>query len=111
MSEKSETGVERVVVDELKLQAWLAAAEFRNPSMSDPAVREEVSALAGLRDELALQVHLGKLEAKDEWAKIESGWQKLKHVADTTTTEVQESLHDLLRQIRDGYQKLRARKS
>ena len=106
MSEKSDGPVERAA-DELKLQAWLAAAEFRNPSMSDPAVRQEVGALASLRDELAVQVHLGKLEAQDEWAKLEERWQKVKQVASATTSEVQETMHDLLAQIRDGYQKLR----
>jgi hypothetical protein len=98
-------------VDELKLQAWLARAEFRNASMSEPGVREEVSSLLSLRDELALQAHLGQAEAKEEWSKLESRWEKVKHTADNVTSDVQESLHDLLSQIRDGYQKLRGKVS
>lgn len=94
-------------MDELKLQAWLARAEFRNASMSEPGVRDEVSSLLSLRDELALQVHLGQAEAKDEWNQLEGRWAKVKHTADTVSTDMQESIHELLRTIRDGYQKLR----
>ena len=100
-------GAAERVVDELKLQAWLARAEFRNASMSEPGVREEVSSLLSLRDELALQVHLGQAEARDEWAHLEGRWAKVKHTAESATSDIQESMHDLLRTIRDGYQKIR----
>ena len=94
-------------VDELELQAWLARAEFRNPSLHDPTTRTEVNALASLRDELRVQLALGKLDARDEFEAMEKKWQALKSAADRTTHDVGETLHDLLRDIRDGYGKLR----
>lgn len=96
------------IADELELQAWLAAAEFRHPSMSDPEVRGQVSALARTRDELRLQLHLGKLEAQDEWKHLEGRWRDVKAVAGDTAHEVGQGLQELLTDIRDGYRKLNA---
>ena len=92
--------------DELKLQAWLARAEFRNPSLTEPGTREEVDALAHLRDELRLQLHLGRLEAREEFGRLEQRWQRFKEVAQATMEDAEESLHDVLRDIRDGYHHL-----
>jgi hypothetical protein len=97
----------RRAADELELQAWLARAEFRNPSLNDPKTREEAGALARMRDELLLQLSLGKLEAKDEWERLEQRWTRVKSVANDTAQQVGESVHDLLKDIREGYQKLR----
>jgi hypothetical protein len=97
----------RRAVDDLELQAWLARAEFRNPSLHDPDTQAEVGALARMRDELRLQLALGKLEARDEWDQLEQRWTRVKAVANETAQQVGETVHDLLRDIRDGYQKLR----
>lgn len=96
------------IADELKLQAWLARAEFNHPSLAHEETREEVSALANMRDELRLQISLGKLEARDEFEKLEGRWRKVKHLAADTAEDVGEGLHDVLRQIRDGYASLGA---
>jgi hypothetical protein len=96
-------------VDELELQAWLARAEFRNPSLREPAVREELDALARLREELRVQFALGGMEARDRWQALEARWTAVKAAADRAGQEVGESVHDVLRQIRDGYRELVAK--
>ncbi|MCB9689212.1 MAG: hypothetical protein H6738_11510 [Alphaproteobacteria bacterium] len=106
MSEKG-SAFERAV-DELQLQAWLARAEFRHPSLHEEQTREEVGALARTRDELRLQVALGKLEARDEWETLEKAWGRVKHKAGLAADDAEETMHDLLAHIRDGYQRLRS---
>jgi hypothetical protein len=96
------------IADELKLQAWLARAEFRHPSLKHEATRKEVSALANMRDELRVQLSLGKLEARDEFEHLEDQWRKVKRAADQAADDAGEGLHDVLKQIRDGYASLRA---
>jgi hypothetical protein len=93
--------------DELELQAWLAGAELRNPSLRHEQTRGEVDALVRVRDELRVQLHLGRLSASDEFAKLEDRWRSLKAVAARTADDAEEKLHDLLTQIRDGYRKLK----
>lgn len=95
--------------DELKLQAWLGGAEIRNPSLAEKAVRDEVDLLVRVRDELRLQLHLGKLEAKDEFHRLEDRWQHVKAAAAETATGAAQSVRELLQEIRDGYRKLRGR--
>jgi hypothetical protein len=92
--------------DELKLQAWLAGAELRHPSLRDAPLRAEVDALARLRDELRLQLHLGKLDAKDEFQHLEGRWRQLMQAAAETAGGAVASLRDLVREIRDGYRGL-----
>jgi hypothetical protein len=106
MSERQESAVDRTR-DELELQAWLARAEFRHPSLRDAAVRGEVDALARTREELRLQLHLGRMEARDEWVRLEDRWQRLKVAAGRAADETGESFHDLLDTIREGYRSLR----
>lgn len=96
-------------VDELELQAWLARAELRNPSLSHPGAREEIGALARLRDELRLQISLGRLEARDEWRRLEGRWHRLKVAAEAEADDASETFHDVMAQIRDGYHRLRDR--
>jgi len=105
---RESTSVLGQAVDEIRVQAWLAAAEFRNPSMHEKETREEVDFLAQLRDKLRVQIHLGKLDATDEWHKAENAWRRLVGKAAHGVHEVEEGLHDLLRDIRDGYQRIEA---
>lgn len=95
------------LVDELKLQAWLAAKEIAKPSLNDTSTREEVDALARLRDELRLQLHLGKLEAKDEFHRLEERWRGVMHAAADTASDAVGRLRALLGEIREGYRSLR----
>jgi len=94
------------MTDELRLQAWLAAADFKNPSLSEPETREEIDALAAIRDHFRLQMHLGRMEARDEWHKAEGYWRDLKHKASDGAGEVGAGVRELLRRIRAGYDKL-----
>ena len=92
----------QTLTDELQLQSWLAEAELRNPSDHD-----EVSSLAQLRDELRVQLHLGKLEARDEFERIEQMWRDVKNRAARAADDAEDQLQGLLKRIRDGYQGLR----
>ncbi len=88
--------------DDLKLQAWLARAELRNPS-----VHNEVSALAQLRDQIGLQVHLGKVEAREEWDKAEARWLRLRGRLEDLAEDTGEEAKGLLSEIRASYERLR----
>jgi hypothetical protein len=107
--DRGKTDILKEIGDELRLQAWLAQAELRNPSLAHEGAREEVNMLARLRDELRVQLHLGKLEARDEFGRIEQRWARLKQLANETADQAGETVHDVLRDIRDGYNKLTTR--
>lgn len=94
------------MTDELKLQAWLARAELLHPSLHDEATREEVDALARTRDELRLQLHLGRMEAEEEWHHLEGQWRALKRAASDAASDAGEQIRGLIGQIREGYAKL-----
>ena len=89
------------VKDDLRLQAWLARAELRNPSL-----HHEVNALAQLRDQLMLQVKLGKMEAREEWEKAESRWLKLRARLEDTAEEAGAEVKGLLSDIRAAYDRM-----
>lgn len=66
------------------------------------------------RDELRLQIHLGKTEAQQEWDKLEDKWEdirpKLEVVKDHTTEasrEVWGALEQAGEAIKKGYQRIR----
>jgi hypothetical protein len=65
--------------------------------MSDTKERfeEMVSSLKQMRDELKVQIHLGKAEAKEEWEKLEEKWQELKARGEPVAEAVEESAKDL----------------
>jgi len=88
--------------DELELQAWLAKAEFRNPSL-----HQEAHGLAQMRDELRLQLHLGKMEAREEFHALEDRWTDLKQRVNAAKDPVVEDVRQLLHDIREGYHRLR----
>lgn len=93
------------LADELKLQAWLAKAELDHPSLRD--VSAEANKLAEVRDELRLQLHLGRMEAGEEWQAAEAGWNRFMARANTKAQVANEELQGLLKGIRDGYERLR----
>lgn len=102
-SEASGTGSK--LIDHLKLQAWLAGAEIRNPS-----VHKEVTALAQWRDDLRVQAWLGRAEVRQEWERLEAHWaalkprleQKMEAAVDLGSDEA----NKLLKEIREGYHRL-----
>ncbi|MCB9678307.1 MAG: hypothetical protein H6737_24610 [Alphaproteobacteria bacterium] len=99
------------LTDELRLQAWLGQKELNEPSLKTAEAHAEASALARMRDEIRLQLHLGKLDAQDEFEKLESRWRvlmqrDLEPAAEIAATEIEHAAHDVLKQIRDGYHRL-----
>ena len=95
------------VRDELRLQTWLAKAEWRNPSFHHAHIHEEVSSLAQLRDELRLQLKLGSMEAHDRWTEMERGWMRLKDLTATAAATSSEEIGGVLEMLRTGYAELR----
>lgn len=93
------------LADELKLQAWLAKAEFDHPSLRD--VSAEASKLAEVRDELRVQLHLGRMEMGEEWQAAEANWNRFMARANVKTQAAAHELQGMLQGIRDGYERLR----
>ncbi|MCB9654876.1 MAG: hypothetical protein H6729_12175 [Deltaproteobacteria bacterium] len=77
-------------------------------------LKKEIEDLKRLRDELRVQAHLGKAEAKDAWSRLEASWpdveEKLK-VIESETSEFADNLFasakGLVAEIREGYSKFR----
>ena len=70
--------------------------------------------LKRMRDELELQLHLGKAEAKAEWDKLEVKWReyelrqhKIKNAAEDTGREVDAAMDMIGDELKKGYQRIR----
>lgn len=68
------------------------------------------------REELKLQMHLAKAEAKDEWQALEQKWQEVKPKLDAAGSEAMKSGVDVLaglqltlEELRKGYERVRDR--
>lgn len=66
------------------------------------------------RDELNLQMHLGKAEAKDLWDETEEKWQHLRSQLDSIENETSDAAKDvgaasmlLVEEIKQGYERLK----
>ena len=98
------------ITDELRVQAWLANREFTHPSLHHPDTLETVSALARTRDELRLQLHLGRMEAQEDWHRLEDRWrhliQEVGPMTETVAESVESGLHSVLKELREGYARL-----
>ena len=77
-------------------------------------INEELDALRTLRDEFRVRAHLGKAEAREHWAKLESSWEhveaKLEVLAQPSkesAEEVAEAAKLLVEEILDGTRRLR----
>jgi hypothetical protein len=77
-------------------------------------IEDQVAELRAARDELAVQLELAKMEAKDLWGDLEKQWEhaesKLKVLGDTSqeaAEEVGEAAQLVLDEIKEGYTKLR----
>jgi CBS domain-containing protein len=75
---------------------------------------EEIATLRRLRDELRVQIHLGRAEAKERWDALEHRWSDVEAKLRLVRREAGEPLHDvrgalrgLLREIRDGYRHIK----
>lgn len=76
---------------------------------------KEVESLKTKRDELKLQTHLMKAEAKDEWEKAENKWhelqskmKKIQGSAEDASKDVKEAGSLLVKEIRSAYDKVKA---
>ncbi len=76
---------------------------------------KEVEVLKKTRDELRVQLHLAKVEAKEEWEKLESKWHHveadLKHRTDESKKSIQEassSVKEVARELKEGYEYIRS---
>jgi phage-related minor tail protein len=75
----------------------------------------EVEALTRARDELKLQLSLAKTEAKDEWARLETSFERLQGEIKRIGIDAREPLKDistaarsLLDELKKGYSKVKA---
>ncbi len=103
---RSEGGFQQVA-DELRLQAWLAKAEQREPSDHMKEILGEAKLLATLRDELRLQGHLAAKDAGSELNRLEGKWAEVKRLAEHVAAEAATDMRSLLAEIREGYERLR----
>jgi SMC interacting uncharacterized protein involved in chromosome segregation len=74
----------------------------------------ELEDLRATRDELRVRVHLGKLDAQDQWEQIEKQWQhvesKLKLAGETgrdVAEDIGEAASLAVEEMKEGYSKLR----
>lgn len=77
-------------------------------------IQEEIDELRTLRDELAVRMHLGKLEAKERWEKAEKDWEQIEGRLKVLAEESRESVDNVVealkltaREIREGYRHIR----
>ncbi len=76
---------------------------------------DELEALKQVRDELRVQAHLGKAEAKQQWERLERRWHELEAKLDAAEKQAKEPLENvrvaarlMLDEIREGYRKIKA---
>lgn len=77
-------------------------------------LQEELDQLRRMRDELAVRMHLGKLEARELWEDLEQRFSEVEDRARYLAKRAEEPLNDvveaarlLIEEIKAGYQKLR----
>lgn len=82
--------------------------------MPDQEIELFVQELARLRDELELQLHLGRAEAKAQWEQLEKKWTLMQSRLSVLRVAGKESMHDLrdalkqlLAELKDGYDRMR----
>lgn len=61
------------------------------------------------RDEIELKIHLGTMEAKQEWEELEKKWSDFEARAEfgRTSEEVGKAASQLAEEIKNGYERLR----
>ena len=73
-----------------------------------------ISSLKRQRDELAVQIHLGKAEAKDEWDKLNAklgdltkDYEPLKEAVEGAAVNVLDALKLVAGEVQDGFERIR----
>jgi hypothetical protein len=73
-------------------------------------IREEIVQLQRMRDELRLQLSLGKAEVKQRWERVERSWLQIEDQlrdGDSTADAAALGLHSVLHDVRSAYEELR----
>ncbi|MEM1436609.1 MAG: hypothetical protein AAGG11_21345 [Pseudomonadota bacterium] len=82
--------------------------------MSDRQERDYLKALLGRlkeeREHLAVQAELGKMEARDEWRKVEDKWNVLESMARNLEHETREAFEEMAEEVSEIYDHLRRRR-
>lgn len=75
---------------------------------------DELDSLKRLRDELRVQLQLGKQEARDAWERTEKSWHSLEGRLNRVGRQSKESLEGveeaaklLMQEIREGYRRIK----
>jgi hypothetical protein len=78
-------------------------------------LEQEADELRAIREEIEVQLHLGKLDAADRWKELEKHWEnaefKLKQLGDAgreAAEDITAATEVVLEEIRSGYTKLKA---
>ncbi len=78
-------------------------------------LEHEANELRAIRDEIEVQMHLGKLDARDRWNDLEKHWEhaerRLEQLGDAgreAADDITEATRMVLNEIRSGYEKLKA---
>lgn len=68
------------------------------------------------RDELQVQLHLAKADAKDEWARLERQWEEIRPKLEAAREEVGKTAESVVAalglaidELKKGYERLRSR--
>ncbi len=77
-------------------------------------LERELEDLRAMRDELRVRLHLGKLDAQEQWEQIEKQWQhvesKLKRAGEAgreVAEDIGEATSLVIEEMKEGYAKLR----
>ena len=84
--------------------------------MDGDKLKGAIEELKRRRDELLVQVHLGKAEARDEWEDAEAKWSKLqghaerlREQAGEKAAKISEASGVLAEELREAYDRIRER--
>ena len=82
--------------------------------MSDQDLTQLISALKQQRDELALKIHLGEAEAKQQWEKVTAQlddltkeYEPLKGAVEETAGNVLDALKLTAQEVGEGFERIR----
>jgi hypothetical protein len=83
------------------------------PTVQTPET-DSAAALAQLRDELRLKLHLAKAEARTEWERLETKWKELQRklpaietASAETGKEIGAALKLLTKELTEGYERIK----
>jgi hypothetical protein len=76
------------------------------------ALQDELAALRAAREELRLQAHLAKAEAKAELERLEVTWQRVQEQAQRVHTqehvaEIETGVRGLIEELKSGYERIK----